>query len=552
MKINSVTNNYPVTYKAKSKSTDKPLQTPPMQENNKAIALGGVGAVALGGLIFAITKKTPSIKSAEGNALLNLKQIKVFTDQMKDFAQDIDYRKDLLKALGIKSDNYAVLRPIIGPEEYKSVLKEFSGSAEHYSPGKSLMSEIKDGFDLSGKENGTFRATMHMHTLHSDGKMSIQELLDQSAKYADELAEKLNTNPNAKAKNAPFTVAITDHDTLDGCKEAVKIISSATWKYRNLRVILGCEMSVENKIIPQKLKKPISTHMLLHSINPFDEKLNNLLSEKKIQRENLIKELINKSAKKLSEISPDTAAKLKYEDAKPLYPALKHAMTHIDSSTKDYVQFRTIFSECFEKNKEIQDSLKAKGLNAENYTYFEAKEKYFPQIDEEFGDNYWKKYQKALSKYTSELLGISEEDASKKIVITAEMENFFNEVQKLTNATRPTLDLAPAFIDMEKSIELIKEQKYGFMGIAHPGLTNIGESLEQREESLQGMSDLFKNFKTIGGDRALFAEMHYHYFGALAKSEDWHKYLKNCVDKSGLYSSGGLDTHGKSIFYSDK
>lgn len=544
--ITAYKGSIPLPAKPETKQNDNKIK---LNEKNVLIT-GAIGIAALATAAIILSKRPSAIKTKEGKTILNAKQVKIFKDEMKEFAADIDYRKDLLTAIGLKKKDYAALRPIVGPEEYKNILKEFSSSPEYYSPGKSLISSAKDGFDMSGKENGTFRANMHVHTVHSDGRMTVQELLDQAAQYADKIAEKVKTTAS-KAKHAPFTIAITDHDTVEGAKEAVKIISNDPWKYRNLRVILGCELSVENKSIPQRLKSPIATHTLLHGINPFDEALNSLLDTKKTNRINLVKEIIRDSAQIIKPIYPDTAKKLQYDDAKNLYPVLKHGLTHVGLSTKDYIQFRTIFSECFEKNQDIQSALKAKGINTSTLNYKEPKEKYFNSINENFGDKYWKKYAKALTKYSAELLGISEDDAAKKIVVSQDMENIFEKVNQIAYSKKPKNDLGPAFIDMDEGINLIKNSKYGYIGIAHPGLTDIGDALEYPFESMQAMSDIFKKFKAKGGDRALFAEVHYHYYGNMANDkESWLDPIANYTQKAGLYQSGGLDSHGKSIFYS--
>lgn len=509
-------------------------------------------AITAGGIFLAIKSGKSSAVSKEVKKLLSKNTIKVFENQIKLFPKDIEYRKNLLSAIGINIDSHMLIRSIIGPQEYKSLLKEFHSCEINYVSGKTLITKLQDEHDLTGVTNKTLRANMHIHTLHSDGKMSVSELLEQAANYANDVAESMDSS-GAKAKHAPFTVAITDHDTLEACKEAVEMIIQNPEKYKNLRVVLGCELSVENKTIPQKLHTPIETHTLLHAINPFDKKLNLLLDNKKNERLKLIEEFINKASEKLSAINPSLTKKLTYEDSKDLYPALKHRVTHIDLATKDYIQFRTIFSECFEKNPEIQAMLKSKGINHENIKYFEPKEKYFKEITQDFGDSYWKKYQKALIKYTSELLEIPESEASGKIVVTPEMGRLFNEIQQLTYDFKPKIEPRSGFVDMEDAINLIKESDYGYIGIAHPGLTKPEYFLEDSSQRLQAMSDLFKFFKEKGGEKALFVEIHYPYFGALAENpQHWLVRLRYYAKECGFLFSGGLDSHGKSIFYGHK
>ena len=538
--------------KLKNKLEIQPIKINPVKASNRKafwVALGSIASTTIG--IISV-KKHSLVKTNGIKKLLNQEQIKTFERQIQQFASDIDYRKDLLSALGLNSKDYAILRPIVGPEEYKSIIKDFSSSEVHFSPGITLKTTKQDGYDLSSVEAKTFRANNHMHTTHSDGGMTITELLEQAVDYADKVAEKLAKEKTQIAPNAPFTIAITDHDTINGCKEAVSIISKDPWKYRNLRVILGCELSVENKSVPQDIKRPIATHMLLHSINPFDKDLNKFLEDKKINREALIRGMIKQSAKKMEKLLPDTALKLDFDDAQKLYPMLKYTLIH-PSLPHDYVQFRTIFSECFEKNKALQEELKLKGINVEKFDYTTPQKKHFGEINEYFGDEYWKKYQIALTKSVANLLGVSEDKAAEKIIVTPDMKNIFKETLKISNSIEPRLGIQePAYVDLDEATELIRNQKYGYAGIAHPGirLVDTRNYPIDKDKCTAAIFDIFKSFKEKGQDRALFVEGHYPYFGPIGANEKWLNSIKMSAQTLDLYSSGGLDTHGKSIFYS--
>ena len=59
---------------------------------------------------------------------------------------------------------------------------------------------------------------LHIHSDFSDGNYSISEICE-------------------RCKNeGVYEIAITDHDTVEGCKEAVRIIASNPEKYKNLVV----------------------------------------------------------------------------------------------------------------------------------------------------------------------------------------------------------------------------------------------------------------------------------------------------------------------------
>ena len=114
------------------------------------------------------------------------------------------------------------------------------------------------------------------------------------------------------------------------------------------------------------------------------------------------------------------------------------------------------------------------------------------------------------------------------------------------------MDLQSYNINMEEAMNVINKQKYGYMTIAHPARINLAECLNNPKELAVGMEELFKNFKKIGGEKALAVELNYPYFGDLAKDTAWLEKIKEFAQENDLLPSGGLDIHGKSIFFSRK
>ncbi|MCR5265252.1 MAG: hypothetical protein K6E29_01495 [Cyanobacteria bacterium RUI128] len=512
--------------------------------NTEIIAGCAVGAVAVGAAIWGTLACKNKINKKSINNITN-SITDIFKEQMRAFPEDIGYRKAILGA-GATEESVANLRPIIGPQEYKSILTEFSDSPIHYTPGKTLNTAFKDGYELEGAPNKTFRATMHMHTIHSDGTMSVRELLAKSAKYADEVAESLKTNPDAKVKHAPFTIAITDHDTLEGCKEAARIISEEPERYKNLRVVLGCEMSVENRMLGDELKKPVDQHIIVNVLNPFDEKLNQFFETKKAARKNLAKDLMEKCKQGVAEYDTELSEQLSGEEAQRLFPSLRHGVINTDYSIQDYVTYKTLLSECIQKNKGVSEAFEKAGVKEINSE--EIFDKYI-NTSAELGFN---KYYGGLKKYTADTLGISEEEAGKRLVVTDKTNAILGRVKGITTDAGSKMDLAPAYVDLEDAINIIKNQESGYMTIAHPACTNIGERLKYPENSHRAMSDIFRMFKEKGGDRALGAEIYYPYFGDLSRSGQWLDNMGNYAKENKLIPTGGLDSHGKSIFYSNK
>lgn len=496
-------------------------------------------------IVETVNEIVPEIETKPVNTVL-----KLLKEQMQQFPLDIPYREDLIKGLGKTDIAPESLRSVIGPQEYSHILTEFKDSLTSYSPGTKLMTSIKDDFDFLNKDNGLYRANMHMHTLFSDGKIDVKTLLDQASEYADYVASKFNNL--SKAQNAPFTIAITDHDTVKGAQKAVEIIAENPEKYKNLRVILGCEMTVENKTISKQLNRPINNHMLLHGINPFDNDLVKFFDKKSGARVSIAQEMIGKATKMFNAAGFGFDNNLSYEDSKELYPVLKHGLTHMYLSVKDYVQFKTIFAKCVEQNQDLHKVLLSRGVDSRKLNYITPKEKYLNTIKGDFGDKYWKKYSIAVQKYLSELTGIEEGEFAQYFKIPSKMEKFFDDVQKMTYEYVPKLEVQDYYVDIEEALSMLKKQKYGYAGIAHPALTQVGSYLKNSDDSISAMKELISKFKEVGGDRAKFIEKYYHYYGNWddVNSKNWLRIIEETAEKAGLDVTGSLDTHGVSIFKS--
>lgn len=159
--------------------------------------------------------------------------------------KDIPYKQSLLVALGLKTNDTSLLNSIVGAHEFMGVAKKFDKRINlMHNPNYS------NGHHCENIFSHKLRANFHMHTQYSDGCITIPELLEQAKKYADGCSA---------SKNKPFYIAITDHDTVEGCKEALSIIASDPSKYQNLKVVLGCEFSLHRG------------HTLGLCLNPFDK-----------------------------------------------------------------------------------------------------------------------------------------------------------------------------------------------------------------------------------------------------------------------------------------
>ncbi len=195
---------------------------------------------------------------------------------------DTEYLNKLAKGLishfNIKDEIESYrLTSIVGSDELKLILPKLK--KENYLLGDNFMNV----------NNGQYQANLHVHTQISDGTMSVSELLEQATQYANKVYSKTGKK---------FTIAITDHESIEGDKEAVKIIAQNPMKYKNLRVVLGIEKGFAAPSPHSYFGNPTETSEVIgYSINPFCPKLNSFLNTLKQNRENLIRIIIEKANK---------------------------------------------------------------------------------------------------------------------------------------------------------------------------------------------------------------------------------------------------------------
>lgn len=161
-------------------------------------------------------------------------------------------------------------------------------SLESIMSGSELINELKvlkkENF-VASKENiekGIFCADLHSHSLYSDGKASVDDILNQVAEYGDKLNQK---------SGKKFIFSLTDHDSCEGIKEALKIISENPNKFKNVKFVTGAELSFLMK--SDKSANPYETaEVLVYGFNPFEESVNNYFEILYTKRKNMVLEFI--------------------------------------------------------------------------------------------------------------------------------------------------------------------------------------------------------------------------------------------------------------------
>lgn len=281
----------PAFYPTSQISRDEFVKSPENKSGfgKKAMIIAGLSAAALiGGVIAFIKLRKPkdlqntAVKLAEGFKELTAEEINILKAGIKNVSpKDAQYRERLCKGLAEnlnfngKIEDYR-LASITGSDELKDILNKLK--PENYSNG---------GEDLINVKNGLFRANLHSHTNYSDGNTDVKTLLEQATQYADKVFSKTGEK---------FILAITDHDTLDSSKEALKLIAQDPIKYKNLRFVPGMEKSYAHPSPNSQTGNPTEVaEVIAYSINPFCPKLNKFIDELKNARKSVAEIILDKA-----------------------------------------------------------------------------------------------------------------------------------------------------------------------------------------------------------------------------------------------------------------
>lgn len=374
---------------------------------------------------------------------------------------------------------------IINEKDFTERVKNFSEIA--YKPGERTDLNILDSHDFRYVESGDFKANLHIHSKYSDGEMDVKELL--------ELTEKMSE------KNPDLLIALTDHDTIDGCKEVPKLID----KYKNVNITLGVEISTVGINFPNQ-EKPLQIHLLVYGINPDDKKLDNYLKTKKEQKLQLAEQTIEKLNKAL------LGYNFNLEEASKCHVMIKKGQDEVAHPLKKYTAGK-ILLDYYYPNADFSYDLPIK-----KFKYlFKGKEPYY------------KTYKKALEMYIGHELPQIPEKIEEKIQIARE----------IYMQSHPTIGkMLEPFSSFENAVEFVSTLDNGVMSIAHPART--------KAYCPEFYTYLFEHFKKYGKDKALFYESYYQSYEG-DYYQKWQSKINEAAKKFNLNPTGGLDSHGKNI-----
>lgn len=343
-------------------------------------------------------------------------------------------------------------------------------------------------FNAQNVENGVFRADLHSHSNYSDGAGIVKELLDNAAEYADKLYSK------TKQK---FIFALTDHDTAEGLKEALSVISENPQKYKNLRFIPGIEMSFAH--LAQKSSNPCEmSEVLVYGVNPYSENINKFLGNIKQKRINMINNVIAE-AQKLCNLT-----KFSFEEFAKYYDFKRNGnLMNIHWKAFHYIETKqaiTVLASQTKKNPEALYAEIMKDAPGVAVGTLKAQGKLPHDIPEEAG------FKNILKKYAPHF-------KNDKLVATSE--NTFDEI-----------------------VDTFSKEPNIFMAFAHPccfaqHINNPAKGLKYFTDRSKGMIKASESF-------------HQAYQGGI--KEPFISNIQKETEKLGLLNLGGRDNHNAKLF----
>lgn len=374
---------------------------------------------------------------------------------------------------------------IVNEKDFINRVKNFSETA--FKPGERKDLNLLDSHDLRYLNSGDFKANLHIHTEYSDGFMTVRELLDNAEKISE--------------KNNDFLIAITDHDTIDGAKEAETLIKN----YNHVNICFGVEISTTGINFPNQTK-PVQVHLLVYGINPHDEKLDYFLKTKRELKLQLAKDTIGKLNKALPHYN------FNIEEASKCHIMIAKGQDEVAHALKKYTSGKILL------DYYIPDAEFSYDLPIKKFKYlFKGNEPYY------------RIYKKALELYIGNELPDIPEKIENRIQIAREI--YMQAHPSIGNMLEP-------FSSFENAVEFVSGLNSGVMSIAHPART--------KAYCPEFYTYLFEHFKKFGKDKALFYEGCYQSYEG-EYYQKWQSKIDEAAAKFNLIKTGGLDSHGKDI-----
>ncbi|MDD3593252.1 MAG: hypothetical protein PHX18_01340 [Candidatus Gastranaerophilales bacterium] len=459
--------------------------------------------------------------------------------EVMQFPQDILYRKNLLTAMGLNPAKFADLRSVLGKGEFLHILKKAQTTPEIYKlPDLNTFASQKTKFGMN----------LHLHTQNSDGQLSVQALLNHARKYA---------NRYFKDNGKPFIMAITDHDGINGCKEALEIIARNPDQFKNLRVVLGTEISTN--FHSQFAKKPTCVHMLSYCINPFDPKVGALQAKQTNDLKSAISNAFNKANELYGDVLQKFGFKYSLEGYAKIRPSILTSPNFSQYSMKDYMQFRLIFADIIEKNPAFLKTLQEKGIKLTDLDFSHIK---IDNSNLKPNAPYWANYLDSAHKYVTTKIkqtspsSIQEDFTQYFKKVSDEAKTLLERIEREFNDPSKGMTVhPPALLNFDDAAKAYANINDSMLGIAHPGFVYLDNKNSPDVQKI--IEDLYTRLKTYMKGKTAFHEAFYQDYPVSSNPEriipaQMLDFINVLGEKSGFEKTGGIDSHMNNIFTSQK
>lgn len=160
------------------------------------------------------------------------------------------------------------LSSIMTPDEFRELLPSLNQ--------ENFMSSKRN------RDSGVYCIDLDYHCNYSNGKESIFEILDNIAQYADEYFEKTGKM---------FVFALTDRDSLDGVRHAIRIIGENPEKFKHLKFLPAIKLTYAHEAPTSQINYE-NSEMLVYGINPFSENVDKFVENNIAKRKKMVVDFI--------------------------------------------------------------------------------------------------------------------------------------------------------------------------------------------------------------------------------------------------------------------
>ncbi len=432
------------------------------------------------------TKKSAYIAGTSGIAIAALSFL-----AYKNYANIYKMRlaKDLTKELGQKITTKH-LKSIMTKKEMLKLLPKLN--EQNYILSRENL------------KNGTFLADLHSHSNHSDGRISVENLLNQAAEYGDRLN---------KINGKKFIFALTDHDGIDGVKEALKIIVKNPEKYKNIKFLPASEVSFifpcqkDSERFRRFQDNVQMPEMLVYNLNPFSENTKNFFEKIYQSREGQISKAIDNMN---SYYKNSSFSRLEYEKFFH-FPNKKLCFLNQHWNLWNYIHTKSRVIEIAKEQNKNADELYETILNE------------------------LKQAKRSINPYNLDEYIKNKNIQTKSCMINDEIKKML--VKTIFPQKVSETEVSSQHEIMLKDIINYAKKENAILGFAHPGFTMQNFN---KDKCLNGMKELIKQ----GEGRIKFAEKFHQAYpiGKEIEENELREY-NEILDKLKLINIGGRDNH---------